>query len=273
MTPSQRREVESLASDACQGRLADGDQARLEQLLAADEEARQVWLDFCRLHIELGLHTRADAITRRLHSRISSQENGEITAAADADPGRSARFTPRRGAPSTRSRSRGAVVALVAIAASLLALFALPSSPPKTPHLAANKPSEQAPKRRPEVVALLTTPPVGDLVTSERVVLAGEQIAVSGGKTDVKMIGGANLFLDGPATLRFESASHVRLLSGSLSANLPEWAKGFIVDTKAMRLIDLGTTFAVTAESGTIAEAEVLEGLVKVQPRMARSSP
>ncbi|MEN1678388.1 MAG: hypothetical protein AAGJ46_02270 [Planctomycetota bacterium] len=275
MTPSQRRDFESIAATACSQPLCQSEQARLEALLVEDEEARQLWLDFCRLHIELDLHTRAGVIAAGLRDRVQGADAGaEESSDQTGSPPAAALASPAGG-----RRTYRISMAAAAVAASLLAAAALiprgwqetPKSSDRDGRVVAAVETDRTPKRRPEVVAVLRSQPdakperVGE--EEECVVLAGEELAFGDGPSDVKMVCGANLLVEGPATVRFVSSNHVRLLAGSLSANLPEWARGFIVDTNAMRLIDLGTTFAVTSESATVAEAQVLKGLVKVQPR------
>ena len=76
------------------------------------------------------------------------------------------------------------------------------------------------------------------------------------------MASGANILLESPAILAITNAGHVHLEKGMLTAKLPKWATGFVVDTKAMRVVDLGTTFSVAADSADFTETRVLEGVV-----------
>jgi hypothetical protein len=51
-----------------------------------------------------------------------------------------------------------------------------------------------------------------------------------------------------------------------LTAQAATWAKGFVVETDDLRITDLGTRFAVLAESPDTTEAHVLEGVVRAEP-------
>jgi hypothetical protein len=53
-----------------------------------------------------------------------------------------------------------------------------------------------------------------------------------------------------------------------IAANVASWGSGFTVDTDALRVIDLGTKFAVAASAEDV-ETHVLQGKVRVQRRQA----
>lgn len=279
MKRSERTEFDKLASASCERTLSADEQARLESLLAEHYEARRDWLDYCRLHVELGLHNRAQAITRRVQSRITggfaaSESAAKTTTTKNHEAASPDSTTTRRQRASLSKTTWVAIAAT--LAASLLLMFNVLVERPdvaeqdrdsKTQIASSEADNHRLPKRRPEVVAVLRTSAAGEnSPAQERVILAGEELDLLESRAQLEMTGGASLFVEAPARIKFESSDHVRLLSGSLSAQLSEWATGFVVDTNAMRLIDLGTAFAVTAESATVAEVQVLQGLVRVQP-------
>jgi len=56
------------------------------------------------------------------------------------------------------------------------------------------------------------------------------------------------------------------LEKGKLTAQAAKWATGFVVETQGLRVTDLGTRFAVSAELPGTSEAHVLEGSVLAEP-------
>ena len=77
----------------------------------------------------------------------------------------------------------------------------------------------------------------------------GGALTLTAGEAHVSMASGAEFVLNAPGALEFVSAKHVRLASGVLTAHVAQWGTGFTVDTDRMRVIDLGTRFAIAASS------------------------
>lgn len=75
--------------------------------------------------------------------------------------------------------------------------------------------------------------------------------------------GGVELAIEAPASFRFLSETRLHLEAGQLSAQVPETAHGFTVETPEGEIIDLGTRFGVSV-SGRGVEAHVFEGSVEV---------
>ncbi|BBO33817.1 FecR domain-containing protein [Lacipirellula parvula] len=86
------------------------------------------------------------------------------------------------------------------------------------------------------------------------------------GAAQLSMACGAEIVLKAPCTIRLRSDDFVYLEAGDLTAEVAKWATGFVVDTKGLRITDLGTRFAVSAGPSGIAEAHVLEGEVLAEP-------
>ncbi|WP_428305091.1 hypothetical protein [Lacipirellula sp.] len=86
------------------------------------------------------------------------------------------------------------------------------------------------------------------------------------GAAQLSMACGAEIVLKAPCTIRLRSDDFVYLEQGDLTAEVAKWATGFVVDTKGLRITDLGTRFAVSAGPSGIAEAHVLEGEVLAEP-------
>jgi hypothetical protein len=75
---------------------------------------------------------------------------------------------------------------------------------------------------------------------------------------------GATVSLEAPTTLRVVDRMHCRLLDGSLTADVPESAHGFTVETPDMKVIDWGTKFGVSASAVGNSQVRVFEGEVEV---------
>ncbi len=97
--------------------------------------------------------------------------------------------------------------------------------------------------------------------------LTRKHIALDQGMLGFRLASGALVEVSGPAALDLISPMHVRLLNGSLTADVGEGAKGFIVETAQARLVDQGTRFGVTADTGQTTDVAVFEGKVDVYER------
>lgn len=77
---------------------------------------------------------------------------------------------------------------------------------------------------------------------------------------------GARLIIKGPARFALHSNEWVELFSGKISAEVFPVAKGFTVTTNALEVVDLGTRFAVTADTEEKAAFHVYDGTVAGRP-------
>lgn len=74
----------------------------------------------------------------------------------------------------------------------------------------------------------------------------------------------ARMYIEGPSVLQIQSAFCVHLESGGVRAHVPEQARGFVVSTDRLKVIDLGTEFAVQSSSAT-STVQVFRGEVQLQ--------
>lgn len=96
-----------------------------------------------------------------------------------------------------------------------------------------------------------------------------ERLELLTGAAQLSMACGAEIVLKAPCTITLRADDFVYLEKGDLTAEVAKWATGFVVDTKGLRITDLGTRFAVSAGPSGIAEAHVLEGEVLAEPMKA----
>lgn len=93
----------------------------------------------------------------------------------------------------------------------------------------------------------------------------GEWISLSSGLLVLEFSRGATVTLQGPVDAAPLSGNALNLVSGGLSASVPDSARGFTVHTTSGKIIDLGTEFGVLAGSDGSVETHVFEGKVVTQ--------
>jgi hypothetical protein len=95
----------------------------------------------------------------------------------------------------------------------------------------------------------------------------GDAVTLVKGEARISMGFGAEIAAKGPCALRIVARDRVQLQFGEVAVHVAEWAHGFKVETPAMDVVDLGTTFIVSASRDASAETSVIEGQVRVSPR------
>jgi len=97
----------------------------------------------------------------------------------------------------------------------------------------------------------------------------GTYLNLVAGSAEISMACGADVVLQAPCRVVLLDERLVQLESGKLTAQVAKWTKGFVVETHGLKVTDLGTRFAVSAESPGAAEAHVLDGSVLAKPLRA----
>jgi hypothetical protein len=103
-----------------------------------------------------------------------------------------------------------------------------------------------------------------DLPTATNSELGTGKLALVEGIATLKFKSGAVVTLEAPTTLEMIGAMHCRLIEGTLTAEVPESAHGFTIDTADMKVVDLGTRFGVTSGSVGNSQVRVFEGEVEI---------
>ncbi len=96
-------------------------------------------------------------------------------------------------------------------------------------------------------------------------VAAGETLQLASGLLAIEFNDGAHVILEGPAEFRPDRSGSGRLSQGKLVAQVPKEATGFVVETEAATITDLGTEFGVNVAQLGEAEILVFDGMVEVQ--------
>ena len=84
------------------------------------------------------------------------------------------------------------------------------------------------------------------------------------GQLQLEFLNGAQINLEGPATLNILSVDAATLISGKAAARVPTGARGFVLNTPGAAIVDMGTEFAVSIGEHGESEVHVLEGAVDV---------
>lgn len=102
-------------------------------------------------------------------------------------------------------------------------------------------------------------------------VLAGQNITtdtmdLATGRVRFTTAAGAVVNVTAPARLRLLNPMLIRVLAGRVTADVPERAHGFTIETTQARIVDLGTRFGVEAAADGHTDVVVFEGKVDVTP-------
>ena len=102
-------------------------------------------------------------------------------------------------------------------------------------------------------------------------VRAGEKVRrgaldLAEGRVSFRTAAGAMVNVTAPARLLVIHPMLVRVLAGRVTADVPERAHGFTIETTQARIVDLGTRFGVEAVADGHTDVVVFEGMVDVTP-------
>jgi hypothetical protein len=255
MTPEVRTELQRLLSGLCDGKLAEADLARLEELLAADPECRRLYLEYVDLHARLLTHPGLGGGVPPVLPA------GEAVASPAADAG------GRRGSGRFHWY---VIVAAGTLAASLLLQLVLwkPRPPEERPSPPADSAATHGPPRYVATLAqaadCVWESPAEPPRAGSRL-LPGE-LRLRKGVARVRFDSGPVMTLEGPTVLRVESGSAAALVSGKVvfQDGLVE-AVGFTLRTPRATLVDVGTEYAVVVDRDG-EEVHVFDGEVSRLP-------
>ena len=230
--------------------------AELEHLLAEDESARRVFLDWSALHVDL-----ASIVS------ISRQHDIFVDTLK----------TEKRVRPAARTFAGWA-----ALAASLLMVFLFGSwFSSGDGDVASN---DNGLRKDQLALDLLNGEPLIDgMAVLSRVenvswspntkefqqgalLKSRDWLSFESGTVEIEFGQGAVVVLQGPATFATRTTSRGILERGKLAAVVPPWADGFRIDTPAFEVVDRGTQFVVEV-SPDLVDVGVTKGEVEVSNR------
>ncbi len=89
------------------------------------------------------------------------------------------------------------------------------------------------------------------------------RFAIEAGHAQIEFFCGATIVVEGPAELDVASATLARVRSGRLRAHVPPAARGFALEVDDLKIVDLGTEFALSV-SPEAANVQVFDGEVEL---------
>lgn len=232
LTDAEHLELTALCGALADNRLSNPEKERLNHFLRTSEEARQYYL-------------RHAALSASLFSYAA-----ELQSDAPAPMPVRKRLLPRP--------------VVWAAAAALAAIAGFVYLKP-----VADTAKPEAPVADNAVVALMSGTKdcewSGPPMPAGAALKAGQKLQLTKGTAEITFDSGAQVTLDGPASLVVSSAWDASLESGTLNATVPEEAAGFRVNNKAVEVVDHGAEFSMTADASS-AEILVLKGAVEAAP-------
>jgi hypothetical protein len=95
----------------------------------------------------------------------------------------------------------------------------------------------------------------------------GQALELAAGFAEITFDSGAQVILEGPASLDLNSAWDATLRRGTLKANVPTEAMGFRISNPSVEVVDLGTVFTMIADGSGAADVLVIKGMVETSSR------
>lgn len=227
----QHDQLLAMFAAVCDDLAGDEQIETLEALLREDPSAQELYLDYAQLHADLHWdEARQNAIEPLL--------------------------MPTRLHPLGVWRWLGIAAAVALLAAT--GGWLMTRSPE------AVSPSDSTP-----TFALLTNSTdaawgATDLPTRLGSELAAGEVTLSSGTAQLMFHDGAVVELIAPVTFVIVDAAHARLISGRMSAYVPERAHGFTVMTDRVNVVDMGTEFGVEVDD-LVTHVHVFNGQVVMQ--------
>ena len=93
---------------------------------------------------------------------------------------------------------------------------------------------------------------------------SGRHVTLSRGRVTFAFQSGAILAVQAPAELTVSGPNSARLQRGLVTVRVPGPIKGFVLETPAGRLVDLGTSFGVEVDANHRASVAVFEGKIEI---------
>lgn len=215
------QEVETLILDLLDDAIPAGDFGRLQEILAADESARRLYLELVALHNLLELHAE----------QVPQIGGGNVIPASPVIPiGRVMRKQQRRA---------GIRSLIAAMAALILVALGL--------HLILARDPEPAVSIRsaPHSSFTITHPESADPARERNGLVPGSSLELVQGTLELDFASGVRSILRAPASITFTDTNHLYLREGVAWFDVPEKAVGFTATTPNIQVVDLGTEFGV----------------------------
>ncbi|WP_182869222.1 FecR domain-containing protein [Stieleria mannarensis] len=95
--------------------------------------------------------------------------------------------------------------------------------------------------------------------------LRSGRVDLQSGSMKIRMESGVELFLAGPSQIEMNDPLQVQLVSGTVTAEVPDSVIGFAVKVPGLNVVDLGTSFGVSLPANGQAKVHVFDGVVDAE--------
>jgi hypothetical protein len=243
------RSLAVLIQEMLDGALDDDQRADLLKRVESDDAVRKLYLD------QIATHTALQAVLADCFPQRVGVPN-----AADAGTRSASALKSSWLAVAAIASTVAAILLLVGGIAYLWPRNSTDVQSGDTPHLA------------------VVTQAVGAYDNGDVAIRSGQQVmsghlTLQRGVVRLDFVSGATLAVEGPAKIEVVDEMRVVLLSGVVTARIPDSAIGFIVDTDTAHVVDLGTAFGVSVGDNGTTDVCVFEGEVSVSRNGSTSSP
>jgi hypothetical protein len=251
--------LQKLIDDLIEQRLSPEESLELNERLRSDAAAAEEFFELLRIHMELSERSapvRAFSLDElRAIQTVDDQFDLHL---ADAEVGAAAAKSDAKSANRWKAAFAIAATALIAVS-----LWAANGKVRQAAQATAFEDGEVARVRR--KIDCDWADDRWSIATSASIA-EGQRINLNRGLLVLEFASGAEVTLNGPATLVASSGMSAKLIKGELSARVPPQARGFRVETHAGDFVDLGTEFGMlVAEDGEV-ETHVFNGQVVAEP-------
>ncbi len=272
-------ELLRLVAAVCDGTATQSELTRLEALIGRNSDDLRLLLDFLQLQSDLQIRERASRAVHAVLAQVEEQASDEPLSsenigrkAGEAVP--TAPVSPAPGGFWRGGEARRHPLQFLLVVTALTSVVwgtfgAMILSWRAEPQFG----GQVAPSQRssPVVARLVATErarwnPAVPAPARDAALRQGQVLDLLDGTAEVVFRSGAVVMLQGPARLRLVSGGSGRLDHGQLATHVPVPAQGFIIDTPKVRVVDLGTRFALACDASGAVDVVVYEGLVEVQP-------
>jgi hypothetical protein len=247
-----------LVDDYCSGLIDEAGLRRLETILLDSEAARRHFVAYFHHHTEMQFAIRAGHAAEQALERL---------AAATRPAGRGSR-RPRPWL--RRPHAQWWMGTAVGVAVTAVVLGTLWMSRPIRRVFWGAEPSASEPSGN---IAWLVNAQdcrwAGKDQEPGRDMRSGKTLELERGLAEIEFERGARVILQGPAGLELVSGTMARLRYGTLTARVPERAKGFTVLSPHGKVVDMGTEFGLSVDSVGATTVRVFVGEVEAFPLAA----
>lgn len=269
----QYEELDLLLFDWELGTLDESGVQRVRQILRSDVRARRFYLQRQVLDAALSGFSDLPQLQSGEAGAGSSMESSPISQAEQLR-----RLNEKRSSEIRGGRLNGSAFRAFLMAAALLLVVGLagrvayletqtagvPPSAPAAETLVRAKAQEATSNG----VAILTRLvdvewPQGKDQLDVGDALQPGRLRIESGLAQVEFFCGATVVIEGPAELDLKSMMLARVLDGRLRAQVPPAARGFTLEVEEMKVVDLGTEFAIGV-SETGADVQVFDGEIEL---------